>query len=101
MSFFMKVDGESAITVEKGVYRSVELYTRDGMLYAKAGTGFVRLKSDGSTSKLGGNLRLDFMSWNGKLAEAPYGYLCTPDAEGARPLAKPVVAKLLGPPPSE
>lgn len=96
MAFFKKVEGEGAVVVERGIFKQVELYTRDGFLYAKAAGGFVKIMADGSTSKLGGNLKLDFMTWNGKLAKSKYGYLCSPEVEGARPLATEAQQKLLG-----
>lgn len=32
MSFFKQVEGEAAVLVENGVYKQVDLYTRDGYL---------------------------------------------------------------------
>lgn len=77
MSFFQQVEGEAAVLVENGVYRQCDIYTRDGYLYAKVGSGFVRLMADGSTTK--SRLRLDFMSWTGDLRRDGLGRLCTPD----------------------
>lgn len=65
MSFFKEVEGEAAVLVIGGVYSQVPLYTRDGYLYAKYGSGFVRLMADGATTKA--KLRLDFMSFDGAL----------------------------------
>jgi hypothetical protein len=96
MSFFQKVEGEGAIIVEGGIYQQVELYTRDGVIYVKVGKGFARVMHDGSTSKSSGRLRLDFLSWNGKLHRTPTGSLCTGDAKGAKALAPNNEQKLLG-----
>ena len=62
MAFFQKVEGDAAIIVENGVYKQVDLYTRDGMLYVQSGGGFIRLFADGSTTKA--KTRLDFMSFD-------------------------------------
>lgn len=42
MSFFKQVEGEAAILVNNGVFSQVDLYSRDGYLFAKHGSGFVR-----------------------------------------------------------
>lgn len=98
MAFFQKVEGEGAVIVENGVYKQVELYTRDGVIYVKTAGGFVRVMSDGSTSKAGGRLRLDFLSWEGKLHRTPTGSLCLAEAKGAQALLPNVAQKLLGVP---
>lgn len=100
MSFFKKIDGEGAICVEKGVYKQTEVYERDGYIYIKAAGGFVRVMADGSTSKLGGSLKLDFITLpeSLKLAKSKFGYLCTADVLDSKALDKPAVQKLLGAP---
>jgi hypothetical protein len=100
MSFFKKIDGEGAICVEKGVYKQTEVYERDGFIYIKAAGGFVRVMADGSTSKLGGSLKLDFMTMPDsiRLAKSRYGYLCTAEVPDSKLLDKPATAKLLGAP---
>lgn len=100
MSFFKHVEGEAAILVENGVYRQVDLYTRDGYLYAKSSGGFVRLKADGSTTKA--KLRLEHMSWTGGLYRDTFGSLATHEARLASDKIKPLEAErqqlLLGSP---
>jgi len=96
MSFFKQVEGEAAILVNNGVYTQVDLYTRDGYLFAKHGSGFVRLMADGSTSKA--KLRLDFMSWEGGLHRDSLGRLCSPEKTGAKPLDDGRRQALLGAP---
>lgn len=93
MSFFKHVEGEAAILVSGGVYSQVDLYTRDGYLYAKHGSGFVRLMADGSTTKA--KLRLDFMSWSGRLFRDGLGRLCTSEREGPKALLPDVTQKAL------
>lgn len=94
MGFFKQIEGEAAVMVEGGVYKQVDLYSRDGYLYAKAGGGFVRLMADGSTTKP--RLRLDSLSWSGDLARDSLGRLCQPGAvEGAKLLGADATQKLL------
>lgn len=50
MDLFSVVEDARVITVEKGVYKQVPLYTRNGGLYAEHRTGFARLIVDGATS---------------------------------------------------
>lgn len=94
MAFFKEVEGEAAIVVHRGVYKQVPIYTRDGYLYAKVGGGFIRLMSDGSTTK--DKTRLDYMTWSGTLKRDTFGRLCTPDVHGARALEDERQQLLLG-----
>lgn len=94
MSFFQHVEGEAAILVENGVYRQVDLYQRDGYLYAKVGNGFVRLMADGATTKA--KLRLDFMSFDKPLYRDGMGRLCTDAVGGAKRLETAKAQLLLG-----
>lgn len=82
--FFKKVEGEAAVLIMNGVYAQVDLYTRNGYLYAKVGGGFVRLFADGSTTKA--KMRLDTLSWDGPLRADRLGRLCTTDVADAKPL---------------
>lgn len=94
MSFFKHVEGEAAILVQNGVYRQVDLYTRDGYLYAKLANGFVRLMADGATTRA--KCRLDFMSWNGGLYRDRMGRLCTGEtATPCEPLPQDLQSRLL------
>ena len=34
MSFFKKVEGDAAVLVANGVFKQVDLYTRDGYVFA-------------------------------------------------------------------
>ena len=93
MSFFKQAEGEAAVLVERGLYRQVDVYTRDGYLYAKLSGGFVRLMADGSTTRPG--VSLDFLSYSGPLAQR-LGRLCESGTAGSRELAEPEAQKLLG-----
>lgn len=94
--FFKQVEGAAAIIVEGGVHKQVEVYTRNGALFAKAAGGFVRLMADGSTSKAGGKMRLDFIAIDDPLARTGLGALCLSDAPGAKALPMQERQKLIG-----
>lgn len=96
MSFFQQIEGEAAVLVENGVYRQCDLYTRDGYLYAKVGSGFVRLMADGATTKT--KCRLDHLSWTGDLRRDALGRLCTADVAGSKALEPAKAQMLLGAP---
>jgi hypothetical protein len=48
--FFTAIPEAQAIIHSSGVYRQVPLYLRDNRVYAKIGSGFVRLSQGGATS---------------------------------------------------
>jgi hypothetical protein len=50
---FKKLEGDTALVVQNGVFKVADLYERDGKLFAQAAGGFVRLYRDGRTSKSG------------------------------------------------
>lgn len=94
MSFFKEVEGEAAIVVQNGVFKQVPLYTRDGYLFVKVGSGFARLYADGSTTV--SRMRLDFMSWEGPLFRDKFGKLCTASVPDAIQLPTDHSQRLLG-----
>ena len=47
MGLFTKCDGDQAVLINNGVYKQVDVYERDGLLYAAIAGGYVRLKYDG------------------------------------------------------
>jgi len=96
MSFFKQIEGDAAILVENGVYKQVDLYSRDGYLFAKVGAGFVRLMADGSTSKH--KLRLDFMSFEHRLGTDGLGRLVMAEHPKYKPLPEDKATLLLGAP---
>lgn len=79
---FQKVEGETAILVDRGVYRQVDVYVRDGGLYARFGTGFIRLYADGSTSHP--YSRLETLAYDGPLYRDRLGRLTQKGGEGHR-----------------
>lgn len=50
---FVELTGDQVLLRTKGVSTVHDLYEMDGELYARVGSGYVRLKSNGSTSKDG------------------------------------------------
>lgn len=96
MSLFQEIEGEVAILVNNGVYKQTPLYKRAGYLYAKLGSGFIRLLYDGSTSVA--KVRLETITWSsGLLGKDALGRLAIiGEAPGVHPLGKPHKQKLLG-----
>ncbi len=94
MGLFVEVEGEAAILVERGVYKQVPVFKRNGFLYAKASGGFVRLYADGSTTKA--HCRLDTLTWDGALFRDSLGKLCSQEVSGATPLPQSQHQLLLG-----
>lgn len=93
--FFQKVEGEAAVLNERGVFKQVDIYTRNGQLFAKNGAGFVRLMVDGSTTKA--RCRLDTLSWDGPLFRDALGRLYGAQVDAKiKPLAPPDNMRLLG-----
>ena len=95
MSFFKQIEGDAAILVENGVYKQVDLYSRDGYIFAKLGSGFVRLMADGSTTKH--RLRIDYMSFEGELGSDGLGRLVTAGHPRFKALPTDKQTLLLGP----
>lgn len=48
---FVKIEGDSVLLSQSGVYKVSDLYRLDDALFAKLGGGFVRLYATGATSK--------------------------------------------------
>lgn len=93
--FFKDIEGEGVVLMQGGVFKQTTLATKDGYLFAKSSGGYIRIMEDGSTSKAG--VAVDFLSFQGGLASR-LGRLCLPDTAGAKALAPPKMAKLLGAP---
>ena len=97
MSFFKKVEGDAAVLIANGVFKQVDIYTRDGYVFAAYGGGFIRVMADGSTSKAG--VSLDFMSWGGGPLAQRLGRLAVQaDVPEAKGLDRSIETKLLGGP---
>lgn len=48
---FVRVDDVEIVLICDGVYRSADVYKRKDTLFARHGSGYISLKSGGSTSK--------------------------------------------------
>lgn len=94
MTLFQIVETEQAIVSENGTYKQADLYQRDGLLYAKIGSGYVRLYADGTTTKP--KVRLDFLTGPIDVARDVCGRLCIAGITGSKPLTEDRRAALLG-----
>lgn len=95
MSLFQQIEGDVAVLSQNGVYKQVDVYERDGALYAKHGGGFIRLYADGATSQ--SKVRLDVLHFEGPLFKDALGRLfCHDKAKGVRALDSNNQQKLLG-----
>lgn len=94
MGLFKQREGDCAVLVMSGVYHQVDVYERDGYIYAKMGNGFVRLMADGSTSKA--TCRLDHLMIDAALYRDVYGKLCTDAVPRAKALPPAQKVLLLG-----
>jgi len=77
---FKELTGESAVIRKGGVYRTCDLYSYRGHLFAKFGSGFVRLNADGGSSVDG--LQLDLLAYEGLLFKDKFGRLSVEAGEG-------------------
>lgn len=50
MNHFHQLEGEQVILRSGGVFKQVDLFERDDILFAKHGSGYVRLLDKGQTS---------------------------------------------------
>lgn len=93
MGLFQQLEGDAAVLVSKGVYKQVPLYSRDGVIYAKANGGFIKLNLDGSTSKA--DHRLDTLAIEAALFKGKFGWLRIDKSDGACALSGRESEKLL------
>ena len=77
---FKKLEGDTAMLRQGGVYRPCELYSWNGGLFAKMGSGYIRLRQDGTTTKDG--VSLEHMEIEGDLFADKFGRLATERREG-------------------
>ena len=98
MSYFKEVEPEGSVAIvsRNGVYQQCPLYTRNGMLFAKVGAGFVRLAANGSTSHPG--TCLDTLIYDGEICQDQFGRLCEPSFPKAKPIPAQAKTLLLGAP---
>lgn len=96
MGMFKALEGQAAVIVENGVYKQADLFTRSGFLYAKVGSGFVRLYADGSTTKA--KCRIDALHFDAALMQDRFGRLCDASLPEAKPIASDKAQLLIGGP---
>ena len=86
---FTLLEGDAAIIADKGVYRVAPLYEFRGGIYARHGTGYVRLYGNGTTSK-GNGVRVVELHTDIVIAQDSFGRMVTQEARpDAAPLALP------------
>lgn len=84
MSLFNKLEGDTVMLLQSGVYKPSELYEWGGALFAKAAGGYVRLRVNGTTSKDG--VSLQHMETDKSLFSDKFGRL-TLEKSGNKPIA--------------
>ena len=82
---FKLIEGDEIMVVKGGIYYPTTAYEHNGDLYAKVGSGFVRLKANGSTSQPG--TRLHVIYREGQLFQDRFGRLCVTPGEFRREIA--------------
>lgn len=80
---FKKLDGDTAIIKNNGVYKECDLYEWDGKLFVAAAGGFLRLNRNGSTSRP--NTFIDLIKIETPLFVDKFDRLCTAPAADRRP----------------
>ena len=83
---FKKLEGDQVMLSIKGVYKVCDLYEWDGKLFASVSGGFVRLRANGTTTKL--DLDIVHMEHEGDLYGDSFGRLCTVSKEGYKALSR-------------
>ncbi len=86
---FKKLEGDTVVLVQNGVYKPSDLCEWGGKLFAKAAGGYIRLRADGTTSRDG--IRFEHMEFDGKLYEDKFGRLTI---SGGKPLEAPAFLAL-------
>ena len=81
---FKKLDGDVVILRSGGVFRQCDLYSRADGLYARYGTGFIRLNRDGSTSAP--KIQIDTLIYDGPLFQDRFGRLFLTAGTDSKPV---------------
>ena len=77
---FRKLEGDTAVLVHGGVYKSTSLFEWDGKLFAQFSGGYVRIRQDGSTTKDG--VRIEHMEIDLPLFADRFGRLTLRNGDG-------------------
>jgi len=80
---FKPLNGDTVILVQHGLYRQADLYEWDGKLFAKLGSGYVRLRMNGTTSKDG--VLMEHMEIETPLFTDKFGRLTITQHDGYKP----------------
>lgn len=70
---FQKLEGDTVLLRQGGVFKPSELYTFQDGIYARLGSGYVRLRADGTTSKDG--IYFTHIEYDGPLFQDKFGRL--------------------------
>ncbi|MEM9043505.1 MAG: hypothetical protein AAGC81_02335 [Pseudomonadota bacterium] len=90
---FNKLEGDTCIVRHNGVYRPADLYVWDGKLFAKIGSGYVRLRANGTTTKDG--TFLEHMEIEEPLFADKFGRLAVEPGSGRKEIARTDDGQLL------
>lgn len=77
---FKQLVGQSAVVRRRGVFLPCDLYEYRGMMFAKVGSGFIRLTAKGDTSQVG--TEVDMLAYDGPLFSDKFGRLAVADGGG-------------------
>lgn len=81
---FTKIDGAEALLKRAGGFRLGGVYELEHVLYVKSGAEYVRLYSDGSTSK--DKVSVERLTFPDPLHRNPVGWLVTGEHPDAGPI---------------
>lgn len=90
---FNRIEGDTVVLSQGGLYKMSDLYEWDGGLFAKVGSGYARLRENGTTSKDG--VRIEHMETERDLFKDRFGRLATKQGDGYLPVTLQDNGKLL------
>lgn len=93
---FCEIIGASALLRNKGRWKSVSLYSNNGILFARDGQSFIRINSNGTTSV--DCIFIENMVIDADLFEDKFGRLAILVGEGRKALPGNKSTLLLSPP---
>jgi hypothetical protein len=83
---FKKIDTDQALIVQKGLFKPVDVYEGpEGGLYIKIGSGYARIRQNGSTSVEG--VALQMLHRDEPVFKDAFGRLCTTGGDGRKPMS--------------
>jgi hypothetical protein len=84
---FKRLEGDTALVRQGGVYKVCDLYEMGGALYARFGGGYIRLRENGTTSKDG--VQIEHMEIDVPLFADKFGRLTVTERDDYKPAALP------------